>query len=73
MHRNHLIKISTLVGLLALAWVKLDPDAATAPLTTGASETGCDLSQLQSHCATHPQFAHAIGDGFLVVLPGDFF
>jgi len=71
MHRSRIFRLFAFAGLLALAWIKLDP-VAIARTSINAAGIGCDLRDPQSHCSAHPQFAYPVGDGLFVVLPGDF-
>ena len=65
--------ILALVGLLALAWVKLDSDAdARTQRTTGDIEVECNGSSSRSPCAIDPRIAYPVGDGLFVTLFEDF-
>jgi hypothetical protein len=67
--------ILALTGLVAIAWIKLDPNgsAGTVP-STGAPEIECNARDPLSPCAATFELGYPLGDGFVFTpIMDDFF
>ena len=66
--------IVALVGLAAIAWLRLDGDGSAHTLQTrNDSVVECYSRDPLSHCAAEGYFGYPIGDGLVITLIEDFF
>jgi hypothetical protein len=60
---THKCAILALIGLAALAWIKVDVAGTTA--TAGAAEIECNARDPLSHCAASGELGHPLGYGLV--------